>query len=80
MSMNNIQNVYAITKDGCDSELGAEIFLLGVFFDKDTAEKVAAENDADVTEIEPNKAFPLKRAEEIWDVDVNDYYLGGYCE
>lgn len=75
-----MQNVYVVTKDGCHSSYGAEIFLLDVFSGKNTAEKVATENEADVTKIEPNKAFPLERGEEIWDGDVNDYHLGGYCE
>ena len=75
-----MQNVYVVTKDGCHSSYGAEIFLLGVFSDKNTAEKVATENEADVTEIEPNKAFPLKRGNRSWECGYNDYHLGGYCE
>jgi hypothetical protein len=51
-----------------------------VFFDENTAEQVATENGAYVTEIEPNKAFPLKREDHCWKGDYNDYHLGGYCE
>ena len=75
-----MQNVYVVTKDGWTGGYGADIFLLGVFFDKNTAEKVATENEADVTEIEPNKAFPLKHGEHSWQSDWNDYNLGGYWE
>ena len=76
----NMQNVYVVTKDGWTEGYGAEIYLLGVFSDKNVAEKVATENNADVTEIEPNKAFPLKRGDHWWESDYNDYHLGGYCE
>jgi hypothetical protein len=74
------KNVYVVSKDGWTGECGAEIYLLGVFFDENTAEQVATENGAYVTEIEPNKAFPLKREDHCWKGDYNDYHLGGYCE
>ena len=75
-----MQNVYVVTKDGCTNYYGAEIFLLGVFFDKNTAKKVATENGAYVTEIEPNKVFPLISEKHTWQGGYNDYHLGGYCE
>ncbi len=35
-------------------------YLIGVFTDEDTAKKVAEKHKAKITEIELNKAFPLK--------------------
>ena len=72
--------VYVISKDGWNCYYGSEIYLLGVFFDKETAEKEASKYDAQITEIEPNKAFPLKFDEDNPECDSNDYYLGGYAE
>lgn len=74
------KNVYVVTKDGWNDSYGSEIYLLGVFSNKDTAKIVAKEHHAEVTEIEPNKVFPLKHDKnEPW-CDYNSYYLGGYAE
>ena len=51
-----------------------------MFFDKDIAKKVASKCGATSTEIEPNKAFPLKYDEDFPECDSNNFYLGGYSE
>ncbi len=76
------EKVYVVTKNGIIPDnftYGEEIYLLGVFTDENTAKKVAEEHNAKITEIEPNKAFPLKIEYEGDDCEVNDYYLGGYA-
>jgi hypothetical protein len=74
------EKVYVVTKDGWNMGYGSEIYLLGVFFDEDTAKKVAKDHHAEVTEIEPNKVFPLKHDKDEPECDYNSYHLGGYAE
>ncbi len=68
---------YVLTKDGYTAGWGSEIYLLGVFDDKETAERMAKKHNCKVTEIEANKFFPLVK--KFGDYE-NDYYLGGYTE
>lgn len=72
--------VYVLTTDGWTHGYGSAIYLIGVFFDKETAEKKAKEQNihVSVTEIEANKMFPLKT--NYFQTKTNDYYLGGYVE
>lgn len=74
------EKVYVLTKDGWNCAYGSEIYLIGVFFNKDIAKEVASKYDAEITEIEPNKAFPLNYNKDEPECDYNDYYLGGYIE
>lgn len=88
------EKVYIVTKNGVKKVTrptiwGEEIFLLGIFTDKDTAKKVAEEHNAKITEIEPNKVFPLRHNDFCGYVDgcyvddscdCNDYHLGGYTQ
>ena len=71
---------YVLTADGWTHGYGSELYLMGVFFDKETAEKKAEEQDVHVsiTEIEANKVFPLKT--NAFFEETNAYYLGGYIE
>lgn len=72
---------YVLTADGWTQGYGSEIYLMGVFFDKETAEKKAEEQDihVSITEIEVNKIFPLK-TNDLFEEKTNAYYLGGYVE
>lgn len=78
MEENN--KVYVLTADGWTQGYGSAIYLMGVFFDKETAEKKAEEQDVyvSITEIEVNKIFPLKIND--FQERTNAYYLGGYIE
>lgn len=75
------EKVYVVTENGwMDSfTYGELIYLVGVFTDKDTAKKVAEEHNAQITEIEPNKVFPLKGNKDKL-CSENEYLLGGYVE
>lgn len=70
---------YILTKDGYTAGWGSEIYLLGAFDDKETAEKIAEECKGTVTEIEANRFFPLSRTS-YYECMSNDYYLGRYVE
>lgn len=72
--------VYVLTADGWTQGWGSEIYLMGVFFDKKTAEREAEKQDTHVsiTDIEANKIFPLKTNN--FQEKTNAYYLGGYIE
>ncbi|SDB15247.1 DUF7336 domain-containing protein [Eubacterium oxidoreducens] len=77
--------VYVLTADGWTYGYGSDIYLLGVFFDKEMAEEKAKEHAEEqddiyvkITEIEANKIFPLKTND--MKENTNDYYLGGYIE
>lgn len=75
------EKVYVVTENGwMDSFTHGElIYLVGVFTDKDTAKKAAEERDAEITEIELNKVFPLKGNKDKL-CNENQYLLGGYVE
>lgn len=76
-----IEKFYVVTKNGWYDSFthGELVYLVGVFTDEDTAKKVAEEHDAQITEIEPNKVFPLKGNKDTL-CNENDYLLGGYVE
>lgn len=71
------KRVHVVTADGWKNGDGSEIYLIGVFYDKDTAERAAKKNKGIVTEIIADKAHPLKKS---GNDKANDYYLGGYIE
>jgi len=80
-----MKNVFVVTADGYSLKYGAEIYLIGVFDDYEDARTATANCggvSTKITEIVPNKAFPLKRADEVSRdyEESNDYFLGGYCE
>lgn len=72
--------VYVLTTDAWTQGHGSAIYLMGVFLDKETAEKKAEEQDVHVsiTEIDANKLFPLQT--NAFFEKTNAYYLGGYVE
>ena len=70
---------YVLTQDGYTAGWGSELYLLGVFDDKETAERIAKEHKCTVTEIEANRFFPLSETP-FPEQKANDYYLGGYTE
>ena len=70
---------YVLTGDGYTAGWGSEIYLLGVFDDKETAERMAKECECTVTEIEANRFFPLSETPYPGS-KANNYYLGGYTE
>ena len=80
-----MKNVFVVTANGYFLNCGSEIYLIGVFDNYEDA-KTASLNcggiSTMITAIEPNQAFPLKRADEVSrDYEKsNDYFLGGYCE
>lgn len=68
--------VYVVTADTWDMGYGSEIYLIGVFQDKDKAEQAANENDGIigiVTEMTLDEPHPIVNGK-------NDKYLGGYIE
>ncbi len=72
-------NVFVVTDDGYEHGWGAEIYLIGVFTDKDKAEKALKKTHrGKIKEIPMDKAFPLKK--DTFDDYHNGFYLGGYAE
>ena len=70
-----MSKLYVVTKDGWMDRYGSQIYLIGVFDNLADAQKAGGK----ITEIEPNKEFPLKK--NSWgDCEQNEYYLGGYYE
>lgn len=76
-----IPKFYVVTKNGWYDSFthGELVYLLGVFTDENMAKEVAKEHDAEITEIEPNKVFPLTGIEHELRSE-NDYLLGGYVK
>lgn len=74
------KKAYIVTADGWKSGYGAEIYLIGVYYSKELAERIAKKNKGSVTEIETNKEFPLEKGDPYWGDMRNQYYLGGYYE
>ena len=73
------KKVYVITENGYLLNWGVEIYLKGVFFNKEEAERQVLKDGGKITEIEANKIFPLK-GEPFDNEWSNNYYLGGYVE
>lgn len=80
--------VYVVIEDGYHDDYGSYPYLIGVFDNKEDAEKI--ENNAidpenyprSIIEIDKNTEFPLKHGNYIFDECqyCNDYPLGGYAE
>ena len=74
------KEVYVLTQDGWTEGYGSEIYLIGVYLDKELAERYVSEHfNVTLTIIEPNKAFPLRYGQQGRNME-NDYHLGGYIE
>lgn len=76
--MKETEKRYVLTGDGYTGRHGTKLYLLGVFDDKEEAEKMAKEHKCAVTEIEANKFFQL--VETSHECKENEHYLGGYVE
>ena len=72
--------VYVVTADGYRCSYGSEVFLIGVFTDKEAAEKAAKRNNGMVTEVGTNKEFTLRKRAGDYGNMTNRFYLGGYTE
>ncbi len=74
------KKAYVVTANGWRSSYGAEIYLIGVYYNKELAKKIAEKNEGSVTEIETNKEFPLEKGGGDWGNMGNQHYLGDYYE
>ena len=71
--------LYVVTEDGYRHSWGSEIYLVGVYDDKETAESVVKNlGYGQITEIALNSTHMLKY-NDFGDM-MNDLYLGGYAE
>lgn len=78
-------NLYVVTADGWLSGYGVEIYLIGVFDDREQAESALANVAAKgglgkIKEVYLNNEHPLKISGGYRTDLSNDLYLGGYCE
>ena len=73
--------LYVVTEDGYRHSWGSEIYLVGVYDDRETAESVVKNlKYGRITEITLNSTHML-RYEDFGFGDMgNDLYLGGYAE
>jgi hypothetical protein len=79
-SVNAEATVFVVTADGWNGGYGCEIYLLGVFTNREDADRCATQfaPETSITEVEINKAYPLKPDED--GDNKNELYLGGYLE
>lgn len=74
------QIIYVVTANGYKQPFGSEIYLVGVFDNREDANRCVTQTalGAIITEVELNKPYPLK--EDAWGDYGNELFLGGYCE
>ena len=77
--------LYVVTADGWTSGWGCSYYLIGVYDNKEEAEKVANKTEklggiTQITEIILNKTYKLKKCNDSWGELVNNNYIGGYIE
>ncbi len=71
--------LYVVTEDGYRHSWGSEIYLVGVYDDRETAESVAKNLEyGRITEITLNNTHMLRYDD--FDDMRNNLYLGGYAE
>ena len=75
-----MEEMYLVTADGWLGGYGSKLFCVGIFNNKEVAERVAKKYEySTVTKLEPNKEYPLIK-EDGWPVLKNDLCIGGYVE